>query len=192
MNNVAEPPVQRTIRIQPTAKRAWVDFTDNLAVALEALDEDEWLILSVKNSNRFVQFAAQGSRGMRAEATSDFYLPEDQHLTQEQYTMLLEIGWNAPTNLPDQLELGGLKPDGSPNYFLDVARPVPFDLMANLAVITLEVVFGAGSPGRLEYEASGDNNVSIRFPRKHPNLLHRCGDVDFIVLRVDVHFVHRA
>lgn len=63
---------------------AWETFTRELAVALEALNEDEFLVLIVKQKNYFVQFAAQGSFGMRAEAVSNLYLPDGRHLSPEQ------------------------------------------------------------------------------------------------------------
>jgi hypothetical protein len=132
---------------------------------LAALEEDEFIVLSVKNSSQFIQFAAQGSFGMRAESVSDFYLPEQAHLSDRQVAKLLELGWNAPTNLPDELELGGQKkPDGSPNYYLDVASPVPHDILAALAAATLVSVFGVGHPGELEYTAVSRDGGSVRFP----------------------------
>src|SRR5437879_3819022 len=70
----------RTISIQYSAVEAWRQFAHELSLTLEALEEDEFLTLSVKRSNRHVQFAGQGSFGMRAEAVSDFYLPDNEHL----------------------------------------------------------------------------------------------------------------
>jgi hypothetical protein len=101
---------------------------------------------------------------MRVEAISNLYLPEDKHLTPEQSARMLELRWNGPTALPDELEPGGMKADGSPNYFLDVARPVPYDVLAQLATATLRDVFGAPHPGGLEYQGLGTGNLSIRFP----------------------------
>jgi len=155
---------RRTVLIQPSTEVAWTRFAGELSAALPGLEEDEYLIVQVKYTNRFVQFAAQGAVGMRAESTSDFYLPREQQLSEDQYALLLDLGWNAPTNLPDQLEAGGLKPDGSPNYFLDLAQPVPYDVLAQLASATLEQVHGARHPGRLEYVAAGTGKVSFRFP----------------------------
>ena len=47
---------------------AWFPFIGSLAAVLEQLSEDQFLILTAKGSNRFVQFYAQGSFGMRVEA----------------------------------------------------------------------------------------------------------------------------
>jgi hypothetical protein len=62
------------------------------------------------------------------------------------------------------MALGGPKPDGSSNYFLDLARPVPYDLLAGLAVITFKEVFGVAHPGELEYNAFSTDRMSVRFP----------------------------
>ena len=67
----------KTARKSPAPARlsvAWPPFTEKLAQALSMLEEDQFLIISVKNSNRYVQFSAQGSFGMRAETTSNSYL----------------------------------------------------------------------------------------------------------------------
>jgi hypothetical protein len=156
--------LQRVINVQPLSDEARKAFTHELPVALEALEEDEFVIVTLKYANLFVQFLCQGSFGMRIEAISNLYLPEDKHLSPEQSTRMLELGWNGPTALPDELEAGGMKADGSPNYFLDVARPVPYDVIAQLGTATLRDVFGAPHRGALEYQALGTGNLSIRFP----------------------------
>jgi hypothetical protein len=152
-----------TFTFQPQADEAWSRFTGQLHLAIGALEEDEYLIVSIKRSNRYVQFAGQGSFGMRVEATSNFYLPERESLGDAQHVSLLGMGWCAPTNLPDQLEPGRHRPDGSPNYFLDVAAPVPFEALAMLAVDTLTGVYGASHPLELEYTAFAEGGTSIRF-----------------------------
>jgi hypothetical protein len=153
-----------TFAFQPRADEAWSRFTEQLCEAIGALEEDEFLIVSIKRSNRFVQFAGQGRFGMRAEATSNFYLPERESLGDAQHASLLGLGWCAPTNLPDEIEPGPHRPDGSPNYFLDVAAPVPFDMLAIIAVETLTGVYGALHPLELEYTAFSEGGTSIRFP----------------------------
>ncbi|MBL0143810.1 MAG: hypothetical protein IPP91_17315 [Betaproteobacteria bacterium] len=146
---------------QDSAREAWSHFADRLVHTLIALEEDEYLILSVKGTDRYVQFMDQGAYGMRMEAVSDYYLPEDEHLTEEDYATLMKLGWSAPTNLPDQF---GRKADGSPNYFVDLARPIPYADVAVLAVFTLSNVHGATHPGQLEYDAKSTGGTSIRFP----------------------------
>lgn len=146
---------------QPAATDAWKEFVSLLVLALHDLDEDEFLVLNVKGTARYVQFMAQGTFGMRVESVSDFYLPEDQHLDEKDYRRLIDLGWHAPTKLPDQF---GHDPDGSPNYFLDLAQPIPLDDVAILGVLTLANVHGASHPGMLEYEARSLAGQSIRFP----------------------------
>lgn len=146
---------------QPRTREAWRRFARELAVALGALEEDEWLALSLKGRNRFVQFMNQGGAGYRLEAVSDFYLAENDRLSESDRSLLLELGWDGPTNLPDEF---GHRPDGSPNYFLDLANPVPFDEVAMLAVNTLIRVYGAEHPNTLEYSTGSSQHESIRFP----------------------------
>jgi hypothetical protein len=146
---------------QPKTLDAWRRFAYELANALRGLEEDEWLVLSAKNRNRFVQFMNQGGAGFRAETVSDFYLKDEDQLSESDRAFLLELGWEAPTNLPDEF---GYRPDGSPNYFLDLANPVPLDELAALAVATLADVHGAMHPNALEYSTGGGDNRSIRFP----------------------------
>ncbi len=144
---------------QPSTLDAWKEFSGRLLGALQGLEEDEWLVLNVKGTNRYVQFMAQGSYGMRAESVSDFYLAEDEHLDEDDYKALIKLGWHAPTNLPDQF---GYDPDGSPNYFLDLAQPVPLDDVAILGVLTLSNVHGAcffGMPSSMAPNSKGFPDV---------------------------------
>lgn len=146
---------------QPDTPEAWKQFAGNLVAALRALEEDEYLILKVKGTRRFVQFMSQGAFGMRAESVSDFYLPEDDHLGQEDYHQLLRLGWHPPTQLPREF---GHDFDGSPNYFLDLAQPAAVEDLAVMAVLTLIHVHTAGHPGHLEYRAQSCDEQSIRLP----------------------------
>lgn len=51
-------------------------------------------------SGRYVQFMDQGKYGMRMESVSDYSLPEDDHLTGDDFRYLMKPGWHAPTLLP--------------------------------------------------------------------------------------------
>lgn len=146
---------------QARAVDAWKRFAHELASALRGLEEDEWLVLSLKHRNRFVQFMNQGGAGFRAEAVSDFYLEDGDHLSEHDRGALLELGWDAPTDLPDEF---GHRPDESPNYFLDLANPVPLEELALLAVNTLVHVHGAEHPNVLEYSTGSEDKASIRLP----------------------------
>ena len=130
----------------------WPLYTEKLATALASLEEDEFLILVLKGTNRFVQFSAQGDNGMRAETTSNAYLSGSQRLDDSQIAALLALGWYSPTGSPDEAATPDLDPCGSPNYFGHIVAPVPFKEVAEWAVKTLTEVLGAQDPGCLEYE----------------------------------------
>lgn len=154
---------QLAFKVQPSAEEEWTRFGVDLASVLADLDEDEFLIISSKGTGLFVQFAAQGQFGMRAEAVSSQYI-KDKVMRPETVLVMQDLGWNVPTNLPESSDPEGHTPDGSPNFFVDVASPVPFDAIAFLAVTTLRFVFGVGHLGGLEYRSFGVGVDSIRFP----------------------------
>jgi hypothetical protein len=174
--NGKAPPVpsdDTTDDLTPKQKRlyqAWTDFGLRLIQVLAALEEDEYLIIGIKRSNRFVQFAGQGAHGMRVETVSNFYLPENQQFSEAQHEQLLKLGWSAPCNLPDQF---GHEPEGSPNYFLDLPQPVDVRQVAALAVSTLLGPLDADHPLELEYRSFAESGEGIRWPtlklRRAPN-----------------------
>ncbi len=131
---------------------AWPPFEKRLATALAKLEEDQFLILSLKGTNRFVQFAAQGSHGMRMEATSNAFLKRKQKLTAAQIAQMIAGGWLEPTGAHHEAT-PELDPDGSPNFYQEFPRPVRFKRLATLAVQTLREIMGVPHPGFLEYEA---------------------------------------
>ena len=157
----SDDPTEGLTRNQKRFYEAWTDFGSRLMQVLGALEEDEYLIISLKGSNRFVQFAGQGAHGMRVETVSNFYLPENQQLGEAEHDAMLKLGWNAPCNLPDQF---GHEPVGSPNYFLDLPQPVDIRQVAAVAVSTLLGPLDADHPLDLEYQAFAESGESIRFP----------------------------
>jgi hypothetical protein len=151
----------KPFKVQPTAEQAWVDFERNLAVTLQVLEEDESLVVERKHTNLYVQFNAQGSFGMRAEAVSNTFLLGTQKLTDAACERLIKIGWNAPTYVPVE---GVPEPaDGSCNFYIDAANPVPWQYIAALAVRTLREAHSARHPGDLQYSAfdADGNSVDI-------------------------------
>ena len=148
---------------QPNTATAWAEFAVELSRALTDLNEDEYLIISTKRNPYFVQFAGQGSFGLRAETVSNQYLSRDKKLPNEVAAMIVELGWKTSTNLPENLDPEGHNPDGSPNYFLDIAPPVPYEALAKLGVQTLKIL-GAQHPGDLQYKAFNEAKENIRFP----------------------------
>jgi hypothetical protein len=148
---------------QDGAQSDWDRLALDLTLAFSELDEDEFFILSNKKNGLYVQLAAQGKFGFRAEAVSAAYVGEDR-IAKGVADALLALGWNAPTNLPEAQDPEGHTADGSPNFFLDIDFPVPFGSLARLAVVTMNQVFQTMHPGELKYQAFGADNVSVRFP----------------------------
>ena len=149
---------------QPITKRlsqAWPAFTRKLADVLAHLGEDQYLVISAKSAHRYVQFAGQGSFGLRAEATSNHYLAAGDRLTRRQLAALKSRGWLAPSGSAKASTLRK-DPDGSPNFYVDFELPVPFGEVAELAVDTFSTIFGITHPGELEYsafEADGETTL---------------------------------
>jgi hypothetical protein len=115
---------------------AWPPFEKALAAVLERLVEDQYLILLVKQTNRFIQFAAQGSFGIRVEATSNHYLSKQEKLDERQIAALIEAGWQAPTGKPNESTPEN-DPDGSSNFYAEFASPASFEAVARLTIRTL-------------------------------------------------------
>lgn len=148
-----------------SASEEWQRLTEDLASCLEALNEDEDLVITHKRTNRYVQFAGQGEFGMRIEATSNAYIePEAAQLTTQDYLVMGELGWHLPK---EELALqpgANADPDSSPNFFLDLANPIDFNTVAALAVQTLRGVYRIRHPGMLVYKAFDSDGAKIRFP----------------------------
>ena len=141
----------------------WVPFAQKLATALEKLEEDQFLILPVKRSRKYIQFSVQGSFGMRVETTSNSYLNKKEQLNEQQISILIDAGWQAPTNAPKD-STTEKDPDGSPNYFIQFPAPVSFNEVANLTVRTFAEVLRVPHPGRLQYFAFDQEAGNIELP----------------------------
>src|SRR5689334_14225111 len=147
---------------QAPADVEWDRLTDNLAACLADLSEDEFLILSSKSANYFVQFAGQGQFGMRIEATSNVYVaPPEDVLSAAAYSAMAKLGWKPPTGVPGSEPRD---PDGSPNFFLDLALPLDFRRVADMAVKTLRQLYRIQHPGQLQYKSFDGSGIEIRFP----------------------------
>lgn len=146
----------------PKLSKDWAPFRERLSQILLTLEEDQFLILSVKRANRFVQFSGQGSFGMRVETVSNHYLSDGERLNRKQMSALRKIGWKAPTNSARQ-STPERDPDGSPNYHVDFPAPVPTDQIAVLTVATFAEIHGVPYPGMLDYEAFDDEDNSLDF-----------------------------
>ncbi|MBK9063930.1 MAG: YbjN domain-containing protein [Acidobacteria bacterium] len=132
---------------------AWPAFERKLAETLGALEEDQYLVVSAKRGWAYVQFAAQGSFGLRAECVGNNYLDEAHALSAGQMALLRRIGWSSPTGdawLPELLP--GLRPAGS------VRR------RGRMAVRALTEVFEIPHPGSLMYKAFDKKHRTILVP----------------------------
>ena len=151
------------LHVPPNTNAEWRVLADAVADCLVDLQEDEFLILSYKRANYFVQFAAQGSFGMRVEATCNSFIAPDAVLTDEQYQVMAQLGWQRATEL---LQESGAPqdPNGSPNFFLDVPHPIDLEALGQLTVATFRTVYGILHPGELQYRSFSEDGASIRFP----------------------------
>ena len=162
-----------------TVKKAWRDFSKNLAACIGALAEDEYLSIARKRANQYVQFAGQGAYGIRAEAAGNGYIePPELLLNERQYARMQRLGWCRPTALKDDPCAVG-----SPNFYTDDANTDDgCRTMAKRATRTFRRVYGVQHPGMLDYEAFHCEGTSIRFPtllikRRVPEPVFRSGEM---------------
>jgi len=142
---------------------AWPAFERKLTETLDALEEDQYLVVSAKRGWAYVQFAAQGSFGLRAECVGNNYLDEVHALRAGQTALLRRIGWSSPTETREEI-LAKRQTDGSPNFFRDFDRPVPCADAARMAVRALTDVFEILHPGSLMYKAFDSKQRTILVP----------------------------
>jgi hypothetical protein len=121
------------------------------------------LILAVKYRRYFVQFAAQGSHGLRAEVSSNSVLPADHRLDTASVARLTELGWKPPTGTLEN-STPERDPDGSPNFFMELPVPVDFSDLAARTIDTLVEVLGVPYPGALWYQAFDGEGSALVFP----------------------------
>lgn len=146
----------------PKRSADWPAFAQRLASVLGALQEDQYLVVSLKGTNRYVQFAAQGHWGLRAECVSNEYLSGPERLDERQLARLRELGWHDPTgSAPDSTP--ERDPDGSPNHFVEWSAKTAVTGLADLAVTTLVDVLGVAHPGFLEYKAFDSQDQTLVF-----------------------------
>ncbi len=142
--------------------RDWAPFARNLTTVLSRLIEDQFLIVSAKTGQRFVQFSCQGSWGMRVEVTSNHFLKGDDRLSRHQMSWLRAHGWRAPTGKPTE-STPEQDPDGSPNYYIDFPESVPASEIVPLVIDTLANGLKFPYPGALVYESFDANGEALVF-----------------------------
>jgi hypothetical protein len=158
-------PADAQTAIDAGRSAAWPSFTGALAGVLALLEDDQFLIVSPKrHTNYYVQFAAQGPSGMRAETVSNAFLEEWEQLDSIAGNRLATLGWQPPTRPPAPDGSPRQDPDGSPNYFRDWKPPVPYDQVARIAVETLIQILDVSHPGTLCYRAFAEDGSPILLP----------------------------
>ncbi len=160
---------------KPNISPVWAQFAQRLSSVLQGLLEDQYLVISAKQSNLYIQFAGQGFYGLLMETISNQYLSETEQLDDSQIDMLVYLGWNKPTD-DLEAEKNEQGPDGSPNFYINNPKPVSFDAVAELTVKTFSQVHKIPHPGYLEYDAfDSDDNIftvpglGLKQATKHPS-----------------------
>ena len=166
----------------PNISPAWFELADRLAKVLKNMQEDQFLVLSVKRSGLYVQFAGQGSYGLRMETTSNQYLSKMEQITNDQIAMLGTLGWKQPSKSADD-EIPDKNPDGSPNFFIDHPVPVPFDAVSDLTIRTFAEVLQVPHPGYLEYDAFDSDNNSYPVTDLRLKRMIRSANIDLQKMR---------
>jgi hypothetical protein len=136
----------------------WHHFSERLAVVIADLHEHDFLILSEKKRNVYIQFASGGRAGIRVEAVSEQFFPD---LDKEDKMNLDELGWSPPTYILGPK--GEKVPGGSCNYSIDPDKMSSAKL-ADLVVRTFCLVYHTPHPGDLQYRAFHAPNTEMRFP----------------------------
>ncbi|MEF8703122.1 MAG: YbjN domain-containing protein [Candidatus Accumulibacter sp. UW26] len=139
---------------------AWQPFAEKLSAILAMLAADQCLVLAVKRTRRFIQFAAQGSSGLRAETTGNPCLAKSERLDAAQFAALKAAGWQAVSSRLTESTAENDAP-GSSNFFAEFPPPVSFTAVAELAVHTLAGILHVPHPGFLEYEAFDTTGESL-------------------------------
>lgn len=142
---------------------AWLTLQGRLAENLGVLEDGHYLILSALRDEVYVQFAAQGALGIRAESISNRYLPKGRKLGRGQTAALRKLGWEAPA-APARKGEPKRRSSAGPNFYRDFESPVPFDEAAGLAVRTLAEVFGVTHPRFVSYYAFERDRGDLLLP----------------------------
>jgi hypothetical protein len=142
--------------------RDWPLFEEKLTSVLSKLKEDQFLIISAKKGNRYVQFACQGAWGMRVEVTGNHFLEDEDRLNRRQMSWLRSHGWNAPTRKVSEAR-PDKDPDGSCNYYIDVPAPFAVGEIAHIAIKALVNPMQIFHPASMVYEAFDGNQKMLSF-----------------------------
>lgn len=131
---------------------AWDEFESRLQTRLEAMSDDELLLVEVPQDDDedgaapYVQFCTWGFDQIRCEAVSNHYLQQAWRLSDEAHDELVGMGFSAPTYAPDEEA-----DSGSANYFADLDRD-DAESLALMTVQALRDVYGVPHPSLLDAE----------------------------------------
>ena len=121
-------------------ERSWTAFQHRLGDWLEAMEDQDSLVLAVITATEsdggaepYVLFAGFGDGHLRGEVSSNVYLAAEHVLSEANDEVLRSLGWGAPT-------------DG--NYAVNLPR-AQGDRLAQMAVDALRDVFGVAHPAFL-------------------------------------------
>jgi hypothetical protein len=148
----------------PRVHADWNRLVERLTRVLNALPEDHYLILTVPGRHRFVQFVGTPDGGLRGESVSNAYLEPHERLTQQQERALARLGWHAPTLVPTGASPREQVPGGSPNWFVDLVRPVNGKVLRQLVSRTFAEVYGVRHPSGLRYSAFHADGEPLPLP----------------------------
>jgi hypothetical protein len=132
----------------------WEQFARRVGGGLSRMKRRQYLILIVRpfgfdgppvDPNHYVQFALGGKDGLLAEAVSNCFLRGGAMLSAGQELRLRELGWKAPETHPSRRDCE--------NHYRIWDPPVPFEEVADLAVVTFQEIYWAEQPSDLRYKA---------------------------------------
>jgi hypothetical protein len=150
-------------------RSSWPTLTHRLADVLTDINDGDFLIISRRDINHYVQVAGAGPAGWHAEAASNTYIePPSAVLTVEQYEQLEAMGWQRANALPPELVVANADANaphtGSPNFHARWAPNTSTLAMARVLTNTLRDVYRVPSPSDLVYKAFVGWGPEIRFP----------------------------
>lgn len=120
-----------------------------IAEALTRLDDTHHLIISVRDSHRFVQFATCETI-LRGESKGERYLEGADRLSSADVAWLTGHGWNVP--------------DEGGNYWRHwdpVTPPIDHHAAATVAVVTLHMVHGVTDARQLTFDENNSRLVDL-------------------------------
>lgn len=141
-------------------------FAAHLQTAIDAIEEDEILILCRIDANVFVQLM-RVEESYFLEAVSNQYIGPPIYLLDEQhFARAVQLGWLPPNESADNavvLDWMGRDAVGSPNFYRQWPRRVRG--VAQFLVKTLQQVYGLRGPGVLEYSSFHRHGLyEVRWP----------------------------